>query len=361
MLISGLLLGAQVTPVQAVNFGLFGDVTLNDSNAKDDNSNFALGGLDFYATHTISETTRGFVEFVFENTGSGIVTDLERLWISHTFDDKFTLAAGRFHTPLGRWNRTYHHGALLQDTISRPFFLQFEDGATGILPVHIVGLMATGDFVGAGGEFSYELSVANGPSIDTSGAGFGASPSNKPEIDINDAGDPNSDKSAVLRVVYSSDTLPLEIGVFVMRNVVAESADAGGVTARGKDLVSQTIYGLDAYYERGDFDVLAEFYRFENDNEVGLSGSNSANAYYLQLGYQLNETLKAVVRYEDLSFDADDTYFRLLGTREATHGVFALRYDVDDSNSLKFEVDKEDLDSGDDVTSYKLQWAFLIP
>lgn len=106
----------------AVNFGLFSDVRLSSSSLEGENTGFALGDLDFYATEEISDNTRGFIELVFENTSSGIVTDLERLWIMRTFTDEFKLSAGRFHSPLGRWNRTYHHGSLVQATITRPFF-----------------------------------------------------------------------------------------------------------------------------------------------------------------------------------------------------------------------------------------------
>ncbi|MFV2056533.1 MAG: hypothetical protein ACC707_08690 [Thiohalomonadales bacterium] len=352
-----------MAPVQAVEFGLFGDVSVNDSDVKGENSAFALGGLDFYATQAISDTTRGFVEFVLENTPDGIVTDLERLWISHTFKDEITLAGGRFHTPLGSWNRTYHHGAILQDTVSRPFFLDFEDGDAGILPVHAVGLMATGDFALENSEISYELAVGNGPSIDTSSAGLNANPDDKPEIDINNISDPNGNKSIALRGIYKPDALPIKVGLFMMDNTIAESSDGTGnaAAATGDTLVSQLILGFDVGYTYEDFDLMAEYYNFDNKNEVGSDGSHSATAYFLQLGYQINDTFKAVVRYEDLDFDTNDSYFRLLGTQKASHNVFALRYDVDESNALKFEVNQKNLDLAEDSTSYRLQWAFLIP
>jgi len=362
VLIASLAFGLQIVPAHAVEFGVFGDVSLNTSDADDDKTDFAVGGLDFYATHAISDKTRGFIEYVFENTGDGLVTDLERVWISHTFDDKLTFAAGRFHTPLGSWNRNYHHGVLLQDTVSRPFFLDFEDGDAGVLPVHIVGLMATGDFTFSSSEISYELAVANGPSINTS-AGFNPDFDNKPEIEINDVSDPNNNKAVVLRVIYKPDAIPLKTGFFAMNSIVAESSSSSaiaGVTA-GDDLVTQSIFGADVRYEGDSFDFLAEYYNFYNENEVGASGNNTATAYYVQMGYQVSQSFKTVIRYEDLSFEDDDTYFSLLGTKEATHGVFALRYDVDELNALKFEVNNASVKNDESFTTYRLQWAFLIP
>ena len=270
------------------------------------------------------------------------------------------MAAGRFHSPLGSWNRTYHHGAMLQDTVSRPFFLDFEDGAAGVLPVHVVGLMATGDFTMNSGIVSYELAVANGPSLDSS-SGLSPAASGKPEIDINNISDPNSDKSIALRVIYKPDLMDVQTGFFVMSNTIAESADGSGLVALGEDLIDQTIIGFDVTYEYEEFDALVEYYSFDNKNEVGASGSNTAAAYFVQLGYWLTESTKAVYRYEDLSFDDADSYFRLLGAREATHNVIALRYDVDESNSLKFEINSADVAGSKNTTSYQFQWAFLIP
>lgn len=352
-----------VAPAYAANFGLFGDITFNESDEAGTNNAFALGGLDFYATQEISDDTRVFVEFVLENIDTGLVTDLERLWISHTFDDKLVLAAGRFHTPLGNWNRTYHHGAILQDTISRPFFLDFEDGAAGILPVHIVGMMATGDFETNSGELSYEFGIGNGPSINTSSAGFNASASNKPEIEINNTSDANTNKAMVLRGIYKLDAIPLQFGASIMSSKIAESSEGNGsaVAQKGDTLVDQNIFGLDVLYEHDDFDVMAEYYYFTNKNQVGVSGTYNASAYYIQFGYRITETLKAIARYEDLSIDANDTYFRVLGTQEASHNVIGLRYDVDDSNALKFEINQTDFTVGTDTTTYKLQWAFLVP
>ncbi len=362
-LISIVTFGLQISSAHAVNFGLFGDITYSSSNEAGSNDAFALGGLDFYATHQISDDTRAFVEYVFENTASGLVTDLERLWIAHTFDDRFVLAAGRFHSPLGSWNRTYHHGAMLQDTVSRPFFLDFEDGAAGILPTHLVGLMANGDFTLGSGDLSYELGLGNGPSLNTSAAGFAATSANKPEIEINPTSDADSNKAIFLRTIYKPDALPLKAAIFFMNSAVAESNGTGSAIAtKGEVIVDQTIIGFDVSYENDDgFDLLAEYYNIENTNKVGTSGTYTGKAYYIQLGYWFTETLKGVIRYEDLSFNANDSYFRALATTEASHNVIALRYDIDDTNSIKFELDSADLKTGTDTTTFTVQWAFLIP
>ncbi len=351
-----MLAGAGV--VQAAEFGVFSDVTFGDSGVDGDNSGFALGALDFYGTAQIDDNTRVFVEYVFENGDDGLITDLERLWIARTLRDELTVGIGRFHSPLGYWNRTYHHGAILQDTVSRPFFLDFEDGAGAILPVHVVGLMATGDFVFSNGDLEYEAYVANGPSIDTSVT----TPAER-EIEINDSGDSNDDKSFGFRATFTPHALDLSVSVFAMSNTVA---DSGGTIAAvvGGDLLSQTISGVDLSYQMDDFDLIVEYYNLRNKDEAGALGTQTGNAYYAQLGYQFADAWKLSVRYEAMSSkEESDRYFKELGIKDASHNVVAVRYDLDDTNALKFEINQTNPDDSTvkDTTAYMFQWSFLIP
>lgn len=291
----------------------------------------------------------------------GLVTDLERLWIGRSFNDALMVSIGRFHTPLGVWNRSYHHGALLQDTVSRPFFLDFEDGAAGVLPVHIVGLLANGALEAGSGEINYEAYVANGSSIDSSIAGFTPTPDNKPELGINVASDPNSSKMVGARLTYTFGEIPLTLGAMFLDNAIAESAETGGLLTRGETLIDQTILGFDVNFDAENFLILAEFYNFDNDSNIGDHKTHTGTAYYVQLGYKFNDTSRVVYRYASLDFDAGDSYFNLLGAEQATHNVLGFRYDLDVTNAIKFEVNRNSPDSGTDDTTYVVQWAFMVP
>src|SRR3569832_1549420 len=356
-LISALLLAA-APAVHAVDFGAFADIRYDGDSANGSRNAFALGQIDLYATQKIDDKTRVFVEYVFEDPGDGFVVDLERLSITRTINPHFSIGAGRFHTPIGYWNTAYHHGALNQDTVSRPSFLDFEDGAGAILPMHVVGLMAMGQFDAGGGKLHYDLAVANGSSINTDPAGF------PPEIDVNNSSDPNEQKSVMLHLSYFFPQLPMRVGVFGMTNTIAESGDIanGAVTAFGSSLEKQTLYGFDARYATSRFDALGEFYIFSNDDKVGGTGSHDASAYFLQFGYRVTDKLKPIYRYESVDFTAADTYFLYLGTAEGTRHVVGLRYDIDDSNALKLEINRRQPTAPgvSDETGYSLQWAFLM-
>ncbi len=348
-------------PAVSAEFGLFGDVNYSGNSASGSTSGFSLGGLDFYATTNITDNTRVFIEYVFEDGGDGLVTDLERLWISRRFGDELTLAFGRFHSPLGVWNRSYHHGALLQDTASRPFFLDFEDGAAGILPVHVVGALANGAISLASGEINYEAHISNGSSIDTSIAGLAATANNKPELDINVASDPDTSKTFGLRVTYTLDDAPLTLGIMYMNNSIAESAETGGLISAGGALIDQTITGLDLNFDGENIILLAEYYSLSNDSTVGDAQQHTSTAWYVQAGYKFNETNRVVYRRANLNFDATDAYYLLLGAAPASHDVIAYRFDLDATNAIKFEINNNNPDTGASDTSYTAQWSFMAP
>lgn len=350
-------------PVNALEFALFGDATFRDNDAEGESTSFAVGAVDFFATVPIDDKTRAFIEYVFEGGDHGLVTDLERIWVARDLNDNLTLGAGRFHAPLGYWNRTYHHGSFMQDTVSRPFFLDFEDGAAGVLPVHTVGIMGWGETDVGSGTLGYEFAISNGSSIDTDEFGLSASPDGKPEIGINSAGDVNSNKSIGARIRYNFGTLPLHIAAFVNIQAVAEDGDGiqSGIGS-GDALMDQTISGIDSQANIGPVSVLFEYYNFSHDSKIADGDSSSGSAYYLQLDFNINDDLKILFRNEDLSFDSDDPWFALLGAGEGNQNLVGARLELSDTNALKLEVARFSPEGdGDDNTNMTLQWTFMIP
>lgn len=346
---------AWTAPAQAVDFGAFGDIRYMSSSQDTAAQGFMLGQFDLYASHQIGDKTHVFVEYVMEGSGNEIVTDVERLFISRTFNEKFILAAGRFHTPIGFWNNAYHHGALLQDTVGRPSFLDFEDGSDALLPTHTVGLMANGKFDAGKMQLSYDVALGNGTSINTD------NPLGSRELEVNNTGDPNKSKAISVRLGIEPDNSGLKLGISGVTNHIPESGTGTvGVAQRGT-LVAQKILGLDVKYELNKFDLLAEAYHFTNDNKTGAKEKNSADAYFAQIGYRLVENWKVVYRHENVKFESGDAYFNMLSREMYSQDVLALRMDIDDSNAIKMEVDRRNNDVSDDETSIILQWEFLIP
>ena len=360
-----LALSGVSTSASAVTFGAFSDVRLESSSQPGENTHFKLGGFDLYANQKIGESTSAFVETVFEDGGSGFGLDVERLFIKREIDPLFSIAAGRFHAPLGYWNRHYHHGVLLQDTPDRPQFLEFEDGDGAIMPMHAIGLMATGDAVSRAGTFSYEFNIANSSFLNTMDSANASKSGSGLEIGIGDVNDFSASKNYFLRATFKPRVLPVEVSLFGASIRYLESSDVGGDSnfgslSKGSVLVKQTVTGFDVHYEQHPFDATAEFFHLKDDSSVG-NGSDSANAFYAQIGWQFMRRLKAVYRIEELDANPNkDTYFQILNTPNYVHNVVGLRYDLDDSNSLMFQVKKVNVQGAKNYTVFTLDWAFLM-
>lgn len=356
----GLALTSAASTVYAVQFNAFADINYSGSDADNTTSSFALGGLDLHANQDIDAKTRAFVEYVFEDPGTGFVLDLERLYIERKLSDDFKISVGRFHSPLGYWNNTYHHGKLMYDTVNRPSFLEFEDASTAILPTHVVGLIGSGKVETVGGKIGYDVVAANNSSLTTDG--FVTPASFVPgEIGINNSSSQSEKKLILGRVSYKPNLISLEVGVFGMNNPVIEAGGgAGSAAPEGSELISQRVQGFDVHYDNKKFDAMAEYYNFNNDDSVGTSGSHDATAYFVQFGYKVTSQFKTVYRHESLTFESTDPYFQYLGRGEGTHDIIALRYDLDESNAIKLGIDYYDSKLAYTETAYTLQWAFML-
>jgi hypothetical protein len=123
---------------------------------------FYLGEFDLFIKSQLSDKASMVNETVLSAGSDNHMTiDIERLYLEYRFSDTYILDMGRFHTSLGYYNDTYHHGTWLQTAIGRPTFLQFEDSG-GILPVHMVGLTLHGAIPSGKLNLNYAVEVGNG-------------------------------------------------------------------------------------------------------------------------------------------------------------------------------------------------------
>ena len=347
------LVGAQNS--WAVDFGVFGDISLKNTevNNRLSENGFALGGLDLFATQDVGPKTKALMEFVFEDTGNGFVVDVERLWVRYAFNNALNLSMGRFHTPIGFWNRNYHHGSLIQDTVTRPFFLDFEDGAVGVLPVHAVGLKLAGQLNHGGNAFNYELLTGNSALLDATQTNGVYDFS---EIIVNNAIDSSSKKSLIIAFNYEYMPIGIDVGIFAMNQNY--SRRLGGIVVES-NYINQFISGFYARYNIKRFYVLSEAFFMENKRK-NPSVSNQSQAWYVQLGLRMTENLSFIYRRDELKADAQDPYFDILiGKNNISNhtyrNVWTLRYNIDESNAIKLEFS-----DGNHEAETSLQWSFLL-
>jgi hypothetical protein len=292
---------------------------------------FNAGTLDIYLTPQIGDRVKALFELVLEHLpDQSSEFEAERLQIGYTVSDALTLWLGRFHNSIGLWNTLYHHGAFLQTSITRPRFIEFEDKG-GIIPTHSAGLWGSGHAPTAIGRVSYDLYVANGPTI------------RDRSLDINTFTDDTSNKLVGFNAGIRPDG-PLSGWTFGLHGL---GANVNAVSSANAILSATRVRLGGAYfqYESDAWNLLGEYYRQHNRDEL-TSIATSNNLWFAQASHSFGAFVP-YMRYERASLDPLDVYFRsLLYGRSYRRAVVGLRYDVNQRSAIKTEL----MDTREDAT-----------
>ena len=334
------------------NLGAFGDMNYVTDSRERRRKSFSVGSLGLYTTANYMDRLNFLFEMVVVAHNGRTSVSLERLWAGYTFNDFLIIRAGRFHTALGYWNKTFHHGRHLFKTVDRPFFLKFED-IGGVMPIHIIGLEVAGSASLGSSMFKYWLEVGNGPGLqeDEHARFF---PGGDYGLTARNLSDNNDGKQVAGRLVIEPGFLPgLSIGVFGTNFFLSDFRIPGPVLIPMD--FHQTIFGGDLYLKRGGFELLGEYFRFKNGTEEG-------DAYYTQLSYTLGK-LTPFARYERLRSRSDDPYLSVLvGGAPRFQCISGVKYELDYlHSSLKAQYRYDETvndDSTDDYDVFEFQWTF---
>ncbi|MCR4302838.1 MAG: hypothetical protein NUV63_01240 [Gallionella sp.] len=297
---------------------------------------FYMGALSLYLSPHFGDNVKGMVEPLFEVTPQGDwEVDVERLQIGYTFNDAATVWAGRFHTPYGYWNTAFHHGAQMQTSVFRPRFLDFEDKG-GILPAHTVGLLSTGKFGTDSGRFSYDAYVGNGPMI----IGGNTALQTLGTMDPGNSGD--SDHSALAGVnagyEFSGGMNGLRLAVHAMSGNIDTETEMPAMHYE----TGLNVTGGSAAYITNDWEVMGEYFRFNNKDKSGTSvtpgGTHNSRAGYLQAG-RIYHDLTPYIRLEKALLNQHDIYFSSQENGQSySRQALGLRYYLNPNTALKLEL-----------------------
>jgi hypothetical protein len=343
---------------------IFGNLTYRDNDESEFDQNPFIESLNFF--HAAEHTTHlsSLFEFVAENSYTHSDSDVERLSLTYKFNHKLAFAAGRFHTPLGYWNSELHHGRILHDFAERPFFMEFDHvpESTRVLPNHIVGGVFSGDLEKNDMLLRYQVYFAHPQTIDSADS-LDRDYHHKPEYDSRNNFDTSNLALGFRSVLKFKDT-GWQIGVSGMDHTIIESGHAweGALAGNKDDLIDQAIYAIEANYEGGDFVFNGEYFYLRSKDRINSGDTYSSSAFYVQLGYNLSPAVRASYRYSELDFDRDDTFYQLLVSEEQNHHIVSLRYDLNEFNTFKAEIDYVQSKTArlDNTATYRLQWAFFF-
>lgn len=345
-----LILILYIRDVTAFELKGFGDINFEKVTGSDQkehsHGSFVLGDLDLYISEQIDDRLDVLGEVLIELGDEEV--DVERFHIGYIFSDAIKIRAGRFHTPLGFWNLSFHHGAQLQPTIDRPDVLRFEHDE-GVLPAHTIGVSAAGRFRLGTSTFLYDLMIGNGHKIEKKEEGEGGVLS--PNVKTDD----NSNKSIAFSLAVKPGLMPgLKMGISgdILRIQSEEDVLIDGVPVDIKQLIITPAL----LYSMNNLEIWGEYFYIRNEDKRGIVEDKTSNGYYLLLTYNLSDRWIPYILHESRNIEGGDRYFRVLAATDIRETIGGVRYNSSYRSCIKVEGRVVN-ENHDQYNSYAAQWA----
>lgn len=297
----------------------YGDVSGHAADQKGNTNAFALGQLNLFMTARVTDKASFLAETVIEaDSGTNeFGIEPERILLLYSVRDWLNFSIGRYHTAIGYHNTAYHHSALMQTTLERPFLFQFEDNG-GILPIHNVGVSATGVISRKIG-LHYVAEVGNGRS--------GRSPDvSNP---VQNVTDDNNGKAFNLALFVRSSAVPgLQFGFSGYHDNVTPPAQAN---------VAESIYAAHVIYQNTRFEFLNEAVLLRH-SAGSAPLTNNIPAFYSQISKRWG-SYRPYFRYEYMNVPQRDPLYSSVGLLHGPKG--GIRFELSEFTALKFEYGRD--------------------
>jgi len=326
----------------------FGDVSLHGDTQKGDTTTFSLGQLDLFISSDVSDRFKFLGEIVFEAGPSsyfGVVqgqeneynVDVERYLMQYTYNDYLNVSAGRGHTAIGYYNTAYHHSSWLQTTTDRPFLFSFEDHG-GILPIHNVGVSASGLIPSGRLGLHYVAEVGNGRESRTP---LVSSPVQNEVSDLNH-------KAFNLALFVRPEALRgLQTGISVYRDLLAPL---------NAPTINETIIAAHAVLIRPKYEWLTEVL-LDRHAPTGTGNAFNTPGFYTLASRQLG-SFRPYVRYQYVNVAKNEPVFPDVGLRYGPS--IGLRYDATESVALKLQYDHTSMRGQPGFSGLDMQLGFTF-
>jgi hypothetical protein len=296
---------------------LFGDVKFSAIDSVGARNGFSLGQFDLFGRSQLSDRLSVLTEATLTALPRNSFTArLERLLITYSPNDYFVASAGRYHAGIGYYNTAYHHGSWFQTAIGRPLVFAI-DGDIGIIPIHTLGISATGDIPSGTLGLRYLAELGSGRAGQSSAAG-----TSQPALTDN-------------------NTPSINVGL-MMRPDRAEGLQLGATLYRDRLTLQDTsmraidewIGGAHALYKTDAVELLGEWLAMRHQSR-GAVEANVSRGYYVQASRGFR-TVRPYVRYDYVDVPVANQVFGFLGRRRGpTVGV---RYDFDPVAAFKLQT-----------------------
>jgi hypothetical protein len=305
----------------------FGDVSWNAKDLPGSTNSFTLGQLNLFITSRLTDRASFLTETVIEaDSGTNqFGIEPERLMLIYSVNDHLSLSIGRYHTSIGFYNTAYHHSALKQTTMKRPFLFQFEDSG-GILPIHNVGVSATG-IVSSKLGLHYVAEIGNGRSARTV---LGNNP-------VQNVTDENNGKAFNFALYVRPPGIPgLQFGASGYHDHLSPVVLVGGVPVNAPNVQENIISGH-VVYQTNRFEFLNEAVMLQHTPDTGAT-TDHIPAFYSQISQRFGR-YRPYFRYEYMNVPLSDPLYADVGLLHGPRG--GLRYSLSESAAFKIEFGRE--------------------
>jgi len=326
----------------------FGDINLHGDNRKGDTTSFTLGQLNLFVTSDISERFKFLSEIIFEGGPDNIYgvtrgqnntfsVDVERYLVEYSQSDYFKLAAGRWHTAIGYYNTAYHHSTWFQTAADRPFLFAFEDRG-GILPIHSVGISASGLIPSGRLGLHYVTEVGNGR----------ASRSALTQEPVQNVIDDQNHKAYNLALFARPEVVPgLQVGFSAYRDLLSPI---------NLPRIDETILAAHAVFVRPSFEWLNEALVVRHA-PFGSARAFRTPGFYTQVSKKFR-SYRPYFRYQYVNASNAEPVFPDIKLRQGPS--VGVRFDASESVALKLQYDYTALRQQPAVSALAMQIGFTF-
>lgn len=305
------------------------------------NATFRAGEFDLFMTSQLSDRLSFLAELVFGvDQTNNFDTDIERFQLTYRPTKYFEISGGRFHSDIGYYNTAFHHGTWFSTATGRPFMYYWEDSG-GVLPVHEVGVTATGFVPGSGNaNLHWTVEIGDGSSELGSpnfGDGVQSFASDRNRKDLNFA-------------FYSKpEWLPgLQFGGSFM---TGELIPFSGVVPK----VNQTISSAYAVFINSQWEFMNEAVLLHHQIPNGRSYNSPLS--YTQLAYRIGK-YHPYFRFQENNIPNNDPVAQFTGRYEGPS--VGLRMDYFTYAALKLQFNRIYLRNASAQNGLELQMAFTF-
>ena len=273
---------------------------------------FTLGDFDLFASAQISERLSMLGEaLITSDFTNQFGAEMDRLLLTYSFNKYLRVSAGKYNTAIGFYTNEFHRARYFQTATGRPILFADEDNG-GILPVHSIGMTATGAIPSGAAGLHWVAEIANGRSSHDLEAG-----------PIQNFVDENNGKAFNVALYARPNWLSgLDAGVSFYQDRLHPV---------GLDSMRQRIYSAHAALVRPHTELIAEGVILQHSLE-----SSDFNTFsgYGQASYQMG-AIRPYMRYEYQRAPASDPILGRIG-RSMGPSV-GIRYDFSDFATFKVQ------------------------